>query len=500
MIMLWEDPLLFWSLVLVFGFPLLMILFTEMADRLERRNHPLAASLRHTRNLILPVLAALLVMQFVLGLDKTPVVRLVATIFWLAVLVIIFSGLRHLLAPADAPVDWRQSVPSLLLQLPRFLLALAIIYYILAAVWRVDVAGLITALGVGSLVIALALQDALSNLFSGLLLLIHRPFQVGDWIRTGDVEGRVHEINWRTSMIRTRDNDLIMIPNGVMAKTLLKNYSRPTRLHRVVEEFTFHIDSPPNQVRRVLEACALSTPGVLADPAPDARTVGYEDHRIRYKIMFWIEDYGPVAHVRNRFMTRIYYQARRQGLKWPAPTHAHFHFAGTTMDTDTAATDETKRAALRAVSLFAELTDPEIETLAAAAEQLDFGQDETILHTGESERGIYLLHQGSAVIQIADLTEAEEAIAQLSEGDFFGETGLFGRSLSAVSVVAQDDVRVLFLPRQAMTDVVEAHSYVAAEMNALIQARKKQLDRALSTDETRARTSSNGPVPSGNRV
>ncbi|MDQ4076942.1 MAG: mechanosensitive ion channel family protein, partial [Chloroflexota bacterium] len=234
---LFQDSLFTWSLVLIIGFPLLVVLLTELVDRLKRRQHPLAQPLRLARNVVLPMLAALLLLQFILAYEDTSLlIRLVATLFWLAVMVVLFRVLQYVLTPSEGQPDWRQNVPFLLLQLPRFLLVLLIGYLILAQVWSVNVAGLVTALGVGSLVIALALQDTLSNLFSGLLLLLNRPFQVGDWIQSGEVEGQVREINWRTSLVRTRDNDLVVIPNGSIAKGLLKNYSRPTTLHRVKEE------------------------------------------------------------------------------------------------------------------------------------------------------------------------------------------------------------------------------------------------------------------------
>ena len=115
----------------------------------------------------------------------------------------------------------------------------------------------------GSLVIGLALQDTLKNLFSGILLLFERPFALGDWLQVGETIGKVIKVNWRSVYLQTRDQDSVVIPNSILAQGNFTNYNRPTPLHVERFLFGFSYDDPPNKVIRVLKETAL--PGFLTN-------------------------------------------------------------------------------------------------------------------------------------------------------------------------------------------------------------------------------------------
>src|SRR5262249_57888707 len=94
-----------------------------------------------------------------------------------------------------------------------------------------DLSGLIATLGVTSIVLGLALQETLGNLIAGIAVLFERPFQIGDWIKVGDLLGKVHEINWRSVRVRTRAQDLVVVPHSLIAKETITNYSQPSLQH-----------------------------------------------------------------------------------------------------------------------------------------------------------------------------------------------------------------------------------------------------------------------------
>jgi small-conductance mechanosensitive channel len=138
-----------------------------------------------------------------------------------------------LIQQAGAATVWAR-IPTIVFQLARFAIVALAIAVALSGIWDVNLSGAVTALGIGSLVFALALQEPLSNLFSGVLLIFDRPFNVGDWLRSGDIVGEVIEINWRAVRLRTKDGDLVVIPNGQLGKGIIHNYSQPTRLHEKI--------------------------------------------------------------------------------------------------------------------------------------------------------------------------------------------------------------------------------------------------------------------------
>ena len=115
---------------------------------------------------------------------------------------------------------WRSRVPKLLIDLARLFLILLSTAFVLASVWNADLAGLVTALGVSSLVIGLALQDTLGSVMSGIALLFERPFSVGDWLELDGVVGQVIDINWRAVRLLTLEQEMVARVAEMKAKVV----------------------------------------------------------------------------------------------------------------------------------------------------------------------------------------------------------------------------------------------------------------------------------------
>ncbi|MBW2476464.1 MAG: mechanosensitive ion channel family protein [Deltaproteobacteria bacterium] len=127
------------------------------------------------------------------------------------------------------------------------------------------VAGLVASLGIGGLAFALAARDTVSNIFGSLMIIFDRPFQIGDWIQAGDMEGTVEEIGFRSTKIRTFAKTLISVPNNVIANMALNNYSRmPKRRIKLTVGVTY--DTRPDQMR---EAVARIRKMLKGHPAID---------------------------------------------------------------------------------------------------------------------------------------------------------------------------------------------------------------------------------------
>ena len=138
---------------------------------------------------------------------------------------------------------------------------------------HVSIAPILTALGVGGLAVALALQDTLSNLFAGFYVAVAGQVRLGDYIKldTGE-EGYVTDISWRTTTIRTLGSSLIIVPNSKLAKAVVTNYHLPEKRISSQVQVNVSYDSDPDKVERVLleigTAAAKDIPGMLAEPAP----------------------------------------------------------------------------------------------------------------------------------------------------------------------------------------------------------------------------------------
>lgn len=213
------------------------------------------------------------------------------------------------------------------LQVPPLLpaVAMALIYMVTAFVTlrlafpKLDVAPLIATSAVTSLVLGLALQPILANFFAGLVISVEKPFRLNDWVKLGEQEGRVVAITWRTTHLRTRENDNIVIPNSKLADERVLNYYYPHPVHLERVKVPVHYDEPPYRVRRVLLECAAGIQGVLDTPGPDVYVLSFDASSILYELRVWVEDMAMAPRIASDVRARVWEELRREGMVIPYP-------------------------------------------------------------------------------------------------------------------------------------------------------------------------------------
>lgn len=346
----------------ILGLPLLVIGLGELTERCKRHQNPLARVFNATRNLLLPPLALWLVMRLFLHMPPEAIgLRVIGTLFWFAFLYTLLLLFHTILATGKKQRFWQVHIPNLLFQLLQAVVVLSIFAYLLAQVWNVDLSKVASALGIGSLVIALALQDTLSNLVSGFLLIIESPFKVGDWIQVENLQGEVIEINWRAVRMKTLDRDIIIIPNGNLGKANICNYTLLDPLHAMRLRMPFSYEDHPDLVRETLLAVALSVDGIQHQPLPQIDPQVYRNTHIEYEIRFFITNYSKVQDIEDKFWRRAYYAIRHQNFHVPFPDKIEFKVERMPVNQNN--TPERLIELLRSLSLFIHLDNPTIQYL-----------------------------------------------------------------------------------------------------------------------------------------
>lgn len=203
-------------------------------------------------------------------------------------------------AKLDAPVK------NLITKLITTLLwALTII--IVAGAFGINATSLVAVLSVAGLALSLSVQNLLTNFFSGIMLLINKPFKEGDFVEFGDKVGTVKNIGFFNTVINTPDNISIAIPNGDLTSAAVKNYSRePNR--RVDLTFSASYNMPTGAVKKAIEEAIAMDSRILSDPAPFVRLLSYDASSVKYVTRVWVRnaDYWDVyfdlnEHVRDTF-------------------------------------------------------------------------------------------------------------------------------------------------------------------------------------------------------
>jgi small-conductance mechanosensitive channel len=474
-----NTTMLLWAIALIVGFPFLVIGLGELIYRLQRQGKPLAPTLRVVRNLVLPVLVFLLFLRQVLNFPASgQFVKSVETLFWLCVIHAALSLLNAILFEQAKANTWRARFPKLLVDLLRLFLVSLGGAIVLATVWGADLAGLATALGVSSIVIGLALQDTLGSVTSGIALLFERPFSVGDWLRVGDVVGQVIDINWRAVRLQTLEREMIIIPHKLIGAEIIRNYNQPQRLHAERIRMGFSYDDPPNLAKYVLRTTALETQGILVHPEPQIFTLSYDDSAITYEVKFFIENYGDLEEIRDRFMTRVWYASQRNRLTIPFPIRTLYHFHGPTSQAQGASKKYAE--SMQSIPSFVPFDKPDSQHTHSQGTSLQhFGAGEKVVRQGHDSDDLYIIISGQALMTVTDELGQEHEVLLLQTGEFFGEMTLFSGEISMVSIKAIQDLEVMTLSTSVVNQMIERQPSFAREISQILEIRRAAVRSTL---------------------
>jgi small-conductance mechanosensitive channel len=473
------DGLWIWAIGLAVGFPLISIILGELIDRLKRRGHGFADTVRWGRNLILPIFILLLFLQHVLALSpSTRIFKIVETILWICIIHGALSLLNVILFEQAEADTWRSRVPKLLVDLARLFLILLGTAFVLATVWNADLAGLVTALGVSSIVIGLALQDTLGSVMSGIALLFERPFSVGDWLEVNGVVGQVIDINWRAVRLLTLEREMVVIPHKLISSEMIRNFTQPTPIHAERIKIGFSYNDPPNLARQVLKSTALETKGILLDPEPNVFTLGYDDSSVTYEVKFFIRDYGDIENIRERFMTRVWYAAKRNNLSIPFPIRTLYHFHGPS--TQQKGISKKFAESLQAMPSYVPL-NKEQESMQAPSTGISlqhFAAGEKVVRQGHAGDALYIIVSGQAVLTTLDASRQESEVLWLRSGEFFGEMALFSGEPSTVTIMAVNDLEVMKISGQVVNQMIDRQPSFAREIGQVLEMRRRAIHEA----------------------
>jgi small-conductance mechanosensitive channel len=205
------------------------------------------------------------------------------------------------------------------------ILVLAIGFLVVLQTLGISIAPMLTALGVGGLAVALALQDTLANLFAGIHILASKTVQPGDYIRlSSNEEGYVEDINWRQTTVRNLSNNLVVIPNGQLAKTNMTNFMRPEEQLTILVQVGVAYDSDLEHVERVTNEVIAETmtevEGAVPDHEPIIRFHTFGDSRIGFTVILGVGEFSDQYRIKHEFIKRLHKRYRAEGIRIPAPT------------------------------------------------------------------------------------------------------------------------------------------------------------------------------------
>lgn len=397
--------------------------------------------------------------------DLTIVAAVARLVFVLAVVNLIVALIVN---------PWRESRPSD--RFPAIVQDVTVIglFFLIATVLMRE--QLLATSAVGAVVVGFALQDTLGNFFAGLAIQIEKPFRVGHWIRIGESEGQVQEVTWRATKLLTKDGQFLIVPNSVISRDPILNYSEPTVPTRIDIDVGTSYLTPPNEVRAAIARALADTPLVLQSIPPQVHLHAFGASSLDFKVRFWIEDYGTELEARDQVRTRLWYEFRRANIEIPWPIQIEYSREEQPVRTP----DHVDAAAMQlgGIDLFATLTPATRHELARVSADHLFAAGETIVRQGDTGSSMFVVLRGRVAVV---LEPSGQEVATLTTGGFFGEMSMLTGDPRTASVRAVDDVQVLEVAADEIGRLAQATPGLLEHISTVVAARRVGLAQAEAT-------------------
>lgn len=366
----------------------------------------------------------------------------------------------HRLRGAEAPRLLRNLVTLIL-----FALAISLV-----AVFVFDrtAGGILVSTGVVVGVIGFALQDLISDLFAGIALTFDRPFDMGDWITLPDgTEGEVVEVNWKSTLLKSMNEGIFIVPNSRVSQSVVHNFSRPDRTYATWMLISIDRRYPPDLVRKRLMEAALSCTKVLKDPPPSVNLADGNGNPLRYSVYVYFASYLEHYSGRSELYLNIYSYLEHAGIE----TSAEKYELETEQAPERTINRPTVFDELRQADIFAMLTDEHIRILADRATERTYYPGEVIVREGERRSELLIITSGITTVNKRKGRGGVE-LARLGAGSVIGEMSLLTGAPRSATVTAYVVTTLIEVPKEALEPIIKEVPGIVEEFGRIIVERQ----------------------------
>jgi small-conductance mechanosensitive channel len=459
------DPL-----VVVFG----LFAVGIIASRLFFRNYPLGLAILRVVLLIL-LTGALLHAKIIpyeplqpSGVPFLDIVHAVLKIAWWLWAAWFLVGLSHATFRFERHLHDGRLLQDLISGFIYVAATLAIITY----VFDLPIKGLLATSGVIAIILGLALQSTLGDVFSGIVLNFSRPYSPGDWVNIGgETSGRIIEINWRATHLLTAQRDLAILPNSTIAKAKIVNLSYPSGVHGATIIVQVAPGRSPSVIAALIDRAILNCCLILQTPAPSVTVKTMTAVSIDFEIDFFVRDLGSTTRAQNELLDLVHRHLTLAGIGLASP--------GTAPPVGRDAGTPEKRPSraellLDQVALFASLAAEERSALVEKLKPHRYRRGEKAIEPGVVSHSLYLVSSG--VMSYTRDGVIEEELLRLGPADHFGEIGMLTGAAAAVTATALTPVTVYELSHDDLAPVLQAHPEIADALNVDLVQRQQTIN------------------------
>jgi small-conductance mechanosensitive channel/CRP-like cAMP-binding protein len=367
-------------------------------------------------------------------------------------------------------------IPSFLPQVVAIVVFVFASFFGLAAFYHVTISGLLTGSGVIAIIIGLALQDTLGNIFAGFGLQAGKAYRVGDWLIVDGKHVEVVEINWRSTRFRNNDDVSFDIPNSQLAKATIVNLYYPSRRHAGRVRVSVDHRIPPNEVKEALNRAASAAPGVLSEPPVKVYLIDFAESAVQYEIKFWLIDGRVFPDIINGVRTNVWYELNRRDIRLAFSTQ-QIELVRTARSIPT---HEMDLKLLAGQPLFSSLDPAQLDQLGRGSRRIRFGKGEKIISQGEAGNSMFILVTGKVSVHV-EREGRSQPVGHLGAGDCFGEISLLTGDPRSATVLATIDCEVMEIEKESIGILLREHPELAEGLSDTVVARRSATETQLAS-------------------
>lgn len=340
-------------------------------------------------------------------------------------------------------------------------------------VMQLPVKGLLATSGAMAIIVGLALQSTLSDVFSGIVLNTTKPYHIDDWVSIDGTEGKVVDIDWRATHLMTSEGAMAVIPNSVAAKAKMLNYSRPSQIHGVSVTIVVPAQIRPRRILDAMEKALQGTASLLISPKPSAAVKNSNLEYIEYEASGFILSRDQKTETRNLLFDLVHRNLRASGVKWGSE-HEHPWTR--------------PRSLLEDVKIFHSLSSEDKDQLSENMTAIEYPEDQLIVPFGAVSEYLLVIGSGIVSARIKDGATLIEA-GRLGPGDILGEDSIINEGAALAEFYSFTNCLLYRIDKKALIACMDERSEVRAELNKLQHYRKHKTESLLFQKPTEVRKS-----------
>jgi small-conductance mechanosensitive channel/CRP-like cAMP-binding protein len=345
-------------------------------------------------------------------------------------------------------------------------------FAIVAYVFDLPVQGLLATSGVIAIVLGLALQSSLNDVFSGLVLSLSRPYRPGDWVKfDGGTEGRIVELNWRATHILTARQDLAIVPNSTIAKSKIVNVNYPSSIHGSTIEV--RLSAPPSSGKAILELALINSRLILTYPSPTVVVSSVDARQTQYEVTYFLAQQDSDVEAQNELFDLIFRHTVAAGARLAPPKEAPYQ----PLDDQPLRLDQPNPGAiLDLAEIFVSLTPNERAEIVAKLKPASHEKGDILVKPGEVLQSLFIV--GGGVLEVTRSDAGGEQESRFAPGDYFGAMGLLTGTPAGATIAALTPSVVYELAKADIRPILETRPEIAQELCRAV-ARRLAAGRAL---------------------